>query len=94
MRILELKYEDKIFTDNSKIKEILDKENLNWLQESEIEGAKIEVKKNTLIWHDGYFFGNWHYGIFKGGQFHGRFQNGILEGGDFKGEFISGVNLM
>ena len=94
MRFLELKWNDEIFTDNSKINNILEQENLTWIQEAEIENAKIEIKKKTLIWYDGYFFGNWHYGIFKNGEFHGRFQNGILEGGNFQGEFISGVNLM
>jgi hypothetical protein len=94
MRFLELKWNDEIFTNNSKINNILEQEELTWLYGAEIENAKIEIKKKTLIWHDGYFFGNWHYGIFKSGEFHGKFQNGILEGGNFHGEFISGINLM
>lgn len=94
MRFLELKFNDETFTKKSEIDNILESQELSWLQEAEIENAKIEVRKKTLIWHDGYFFGNWHYGIFKNGEFHGTFQNGILEGGDFQGEFVSGVNLM
>lgn len=92
MRFLELIYNGKTYTDNNKIYEILIKENFHWLIDSTIEKAKIEIKNNTLIWHDGYFYGNWHYGIFKGGDFHGIFENGILEGGNFRGEFISGIN--
>ncbi len=94
MRFLELKFNDETFTKKSEIDNILESQELSWLQEAEIENAKIEVRKKTLIWHDGYFFGNWHYGIFKNGEFHGTFQNGILEGGDFQGEFVGGVNLM
>jgi hypothetical protein len=94
MRFLEFKYEGDIVTKISKINNILESENMNWLLESEIENAKIEIKNKTLIWHDGYFFGNWHYGIFKGGEFHGVFRNGILEGGNFQGEFRSGIKLI
>jgi hypothetical protein len=94
MRFLELKFNDETFTKNSEIDNILESQDLSWLQEAEIENAKIEIRKKTLIWYNGYFFGNWHYGIFKNGEFHGTFQNGILEGGDFQGEFVSGINLM
>ena len=94
MRFLELQYQDDIITNNRIIKEILEKEKLQWLLDSEIEGAKIEIKNKTLIWHDGYFFGDWHYGIFKGGEFHGNFENGILEGGNFNGKFVSGIKLV
>lgn len=94
MRFLELKFNDETFTKNSEIDNILESQELTWLQEAEIENAKIEIRKKTLIWHNGYFFGNWHYGIFKNGEFHGTFQNGILEGGDFQGKFVSGINLM
>ncbi len=94
MRFLELHYKDNIITNNIIIHQILENEKLHWLIDSEIEGAKIEIKNNTLIWHDGYFFGNWYYGIFKGGEFHGNFQNGILEGGVFRGNFVSGIKLI
>lgn len=94
MRFLELQYNGNIITNNSIINKILEEEKLQWLIDSEIENAKIEIKNNTLIWHDGYFYGDWHYGIFKGGEFHGNFENGILEGGKFSGNFVSGVKLM
>ena len=94
MRFLELKYNGETITQNNKILNILEKEQLQWLIDSEVEQAKIEIKNKTLIWNDGYFFGDWHYGIFKGGEFHGNFENGILEGGDFKGNFVSGIKLI
>jgi hypothetical protein len=94
MRFLELKYNGDIITNNNKINAILEKEKMFWFLESEIEDAKIEIKNNTLIWYDGYYLGNWHYGIFKGGKFHGTFENGILEGGQFHGKFVSGLNLI
>lgn len=94
MRFLELIYDDNSIIENNKIHNILERENFHWLIDAEIQNAKIEIKNHTLIWYSGYFYGNWHYGIFKDGQFHGRFENGILEGGTFKGEFISGINLI
>lgn len=94
MRFLELKYNGNVITDKNKIHSVLEKEDMHWLIDSEVENAKIEIIKSTLIWHDGYYFGNWHYGIFKNGKFYGTFQNGILEGGDFKGKFVSGINAI
>jgi hypothetical protein len=94
MRFKELKYNDDIIYSNYKINQILEKEKLQWLIDSELEDAKIEIKNKTLIWHNGYFFGDWHYGIFKDGEFHGNFENGILEGGIFLGNFVSGIKLI
>lgn len=94
MRFLELTYNGNTYTNNNKIHQILEKENLHWLIDSEIQDAKIEIKNHTLIWHNGYFLGNWNYGIFKNGEFYGTFENGILEGGVFKGDFKSGINLI
>ena len=92
MRFNELVYKDKKITNQNTILGILEKNQFHWLIDSEIENAKIEIRNNTLIWHDGsYYSGNWYYGIFKGGEFYGTFENGILEGGIFKGEFISGI---
>lgn len=91
MRFLELKYKENIITNDSVIDNILEEEGMYWLLESEIENAKIEIKNNTVIWYDGYYFGDWHYGIFKNGEFHGTFHNGILEGGNFHGKFVSGL---
>lgn len=91
MRYTELKHENKTYTNESQINKILEKENLFWLIDSEIEKATIEIKKNTLIWHNGsYYSGNWHYGIFKDGEFHGNWENGIFEKGNFNGKWIDG----
>lgn len=86
MRYLELKIDDKVIRNQKKIEQILESNKFYWLIDSELENAKIEIKKNTIIWHDGYFFGNWHYGIFKNGEFHGNWINGIFEGGNFLGK--------
>jgi len=94
MRFLELKIGDKLIKDQQRIHQVLEEEGFDWLIDSEIEGAKIEIKNSTIIWNDGYFNGDWFYGIFKSGEFWGTFQNGILEGGEFNGEFISGINKM
>lgn len=91
MKFSELIYNGKKIVNQHTIIDTLEKNGFHWLIDSETEGAKIEIKNNTLIWHDGYYYGNWHYGIFKGGDFYGKFENGILEGGNFKGEFVSGI---
>jgi len=93
MRYRELKYNNTSYTKKSEIENILSKENLHWLIDSEIENANIEVKNKTLIWNGGDFYtGNWHYGIFKNGNFHGTWENGIFEDGNFKGKWKSGIN--
>ena len=95
MRFKELIYNGKKLTNQSAILDILEKNNLNWLIDSEVEDAQIEIRKNTLIWHGGtYYSGSWYYGIFKDGDFYGTFENGIFENGNFKGKFISGVSLV
>ena len=92
MRYFELIYGGKTYTNTKQINDILEKEELFWLLDSEFERAKIEIKNGTLIWHDGdYLSGNWHYGIFKSGNFFGNFQNGIFENGNFKGKWQSGI---
>lgn len=94
MRYKELIYGDKSITNNTEIDKILKTNKFYWLIDSEIENAKIEIKKNTIIWHSGDFYsGNWNYGIFKDGNFFGDFINGIFEGGNFKGKWHSGTNL-
>lgn len=88
MRYLELKHDGVVYTDESKINDMLKKEKFFWLIDSEIENAVIEIRKNTLIWHDGqYYSGYWHYGIFKKGEFRGCWENGIFEGGNFEGKY-------
>lgn len=95
MRYIELKYRDKVYTNFSEIHDILLKEKIYWLIDSEVENAKIEIIKGTLIWHDGNFYsGDWHYGIFKNGKFYGNWKNGIWENGSFSGKGIDGINLV
>jgi len=92
MRFRELDDNGIKYTKVKDINKILEKNNLHWLIDSEIEEASIEVKNQTLIWNSGIFFaGNWHYGIFRNGEFYGVWENGIFEGGVFKGVFKSGI---
>ncbi len=85
---------EKEFVRHSDIIDKLRKHDLFWLIDQEFDNATIEIKKNTLIWHDGYFSGDWHYGIFKNGEFHGNFKNGIFENGIMRGKFLSGINKL
>ena len=92
MDFLELRYEGKTYTTKNQILQVLSKEKLYWLIDSEVDQAIIEIKNNTLIWHEGiYMSGDWHYGIFKKGGFYGTWENGIWEGGFFEGNWISGI---
>lgn len=94
MRFNKLIIGDLIITNQKEIIDILEVKGFDWLIDSEIEDAIIEIKKETLIWHGGdYFTGNWDYGIFKSGNFYGTFVNGIFEGGNFKGKFLSGIKV-
>jgi hypothetical protein len=93
MRYLELIFEGKTYSSESKIDTILEQNNLDWLIDAEIENAILEIKKNTLIWNGGTFYsGDWHYGIFKNGKFYGNWKNGIFENGEFLGKWNSGIN--
>lgn len=93
MRYIELLIDGKSIKSQYRIDLILKSSGLDWIIDSEIENAVIEFKKNTIIWHSGYFFGNWKYGIFKNGEFHGTWSNGIFEGGVFKGVWKSGIKI-
>jgi len=94
MDFLELKYEDKTYTNHKQIINILKNKGFHWLIDSEVDGASIEIVNDTLIWNDGiYMVGDWYYGIFKGGSFYGNWKNGIFENGYFNGNWVSGVNL-
>ena len=92
MRFNEFKIGEQVLKNPIKIEEQLIKHNLNWLIDSEIENAVVEIKNNTLIWKSGKFYaGNWHYGIWQDGDFHGIWENGIWENGYFKGKWVSGI---
>lgn len=94
MRYSELMIDGKSIKSQKQIDEILRKKQFYWLIDAEIENAKIEIKRDTLIWHSGNFYsGDWHYGIFLDGNFYGKFINGIFGNGNFKGNWKSGINL-
>lgn len=94
MNFKEIKHEGKTYKNPKDIVEILKKEGFYWLIDSEISNAIIEIRKNTLIWHDGvYLSGKWHYGVFKGGEFYGDWLNGIFEDGLFSGKWNSGIKI-
>ena len=96
MRYEELKYDGKVIKNQKDITKILKENKLNWLIDSEIESSKLEIIKDTLIWHDGSFnLGKWKYGIFKNGSFNGTWESGIFEPSEssFKGKWIDGVNF-
>jgi len=48
MRYLELLFEGKTYTSESKIDQILDQNDFNWLIDAEIENSKLEIKKIHL----------------------------------------------
>lgn len=94
MKWKQLSIDGKIYTNSREIDKILKSQEFYWLIDSEIEEAIIEIKKGTIIWHDGNLYsGNWKWGIFKSGNFWGNWQNGIWEGGNFYGKWVSGVKL-
>jgi hypothetical protein len=94
MRFKQLIMGDTRVTNKKKIIDILQDRGFDWLIDSEIENADIELKKDTLIWNGGDFYsGYWQFGIFKSGNFYGTFENGIFEDGNFKGKFLSGLKM-
>jgi len=87
MKFYQLKYKEKIYKSEIDINKILKDLKFYWLIDSEMENADIEIKNNTLIWHNGDLrTGNWHYGIFENGTFYGNWINGIWEGGLYAGK--------
>jgi hypothetical protein len=94
MRFKQVKVGERVITDSTEINKELTKSHLQWLNDSEIENAEIEIKNNTLIWLNGSFnAGKWHYGVFRQGRFSGTWENGIWEGGTFnkKAKWKSGI---
>lgn len=102
-RYKELKFEDKTYTEQYKIDEILIKNKFDWFLECEVENVKLEILKNTLVFNSGVFFnGDWKYGVFRDGQwkygtweggvwYNGTWYNGTFQNGlIFNGRFING----
>ncbi len=94
MGFIELTHNGKTFKNKREILDILKSKKFFWLIDSEVIDAIIEIKNNTLIWHDGtYLSGDWYYGIFKKGNFFGNWENGIFESGVFNGVWNTGIDL-
>ncbi len=94
MEYLELTFYGKTYTNQRQIINILKENKLFWLIDAEVDSAKIEINKGTVIWYEGIFMsGDWYYGIFKNGGFYGNWLNGIFEDGFFDGKWNSGINL-
>ena len=94
MRFKQFKIGERSITNTIEINKILDANDLNWLIDSEIENADVEIKNKTLIWNNGmYYAGQWCYGIWKNGYFYGIWENGIWENGSFEGKWKSGIKV-
>jgi len=102
-RYKELKYHDKLITEQYKIDEILSKDGFGWFLDCEVENCRLEITKNTLVFNSGVFFnGTWVYGVFRDGQwkygtweggvwYNGTWYNGIFKNGlIFDGRFLNG----
>lgn len=102
-RYKELKYEGKTYSKRYEIDEILLEKDMNWFLDAEIENARIEIMKDTLIFNAGIWYnGIWEYGVIRDIDWRaGTFQNGVIYNGIFKkikmekgiifdGTFISG----
>ena len=86
IRIKELKYNGKTYTRKFEIDEILIDNGLNWVLDCELENARIEIVKDTLVFNAGIFYnGIWEYGVFRDGDVRNiTFQNGVIYNGTFK----------
>src|SRR3972149_3000846 len=70
-----------------------------WLKEARFENAKIDIKGDHLVWHDGSWRdGRWHNGVWRDGIWHdGSWHNGTRSGGPWifrDREFAEGGDLM
>lgn len=93
MKYKSLTIDDKTYTNQRIIENKLEDFKFYWVIDAELEDAEIEIKNNTLIWHNGiWFHGKWEFGIFMNGEFHGVWDNGIFEEGKFEGKWISGID--
>jgi hypothetical protein len=102
-RYKQLIYNEKTYTEDYKIDEILVKNKFEWFLDCEVENCRLEITKNTLVFNSGVFFnGTWKYGVFRDGQwkygtweggvwYNGTWYNGIFQNGlIFGGRFING----
>jgi len=88
-RYKELKYNNKVFTEQSEIKEILFKEGFQWFLDCEMEDVRIEISKKHLIFNSGTFFnGTWKYGVFRDGVWkYGTWEGGVW----WNGKWYDGI---
>jgi len=103
-RYIELKYNNKTYTESYLINEILIEKKFNWIIDAEIENARIEIFKDTLIWNAGtWISGTWEYGVFRNGEwrygiwnggvwYNGKWRDGIFNSGIINGgTFLNGI---
>jgi hypothetical protein len=93
-RYSELKHDGKVYTEQWKIDEILIKNKFNWLVNSEIKNARLEIFQDTLIWNAGIWYnGDWYFGVWRDGEWrYGTWQNGVWYNGVWRnGTFKSGI---
>lgn len=93
MRYKELLYQGVKYTEKYKIDEILVKLKFHWLLDAEIENARLEIVKDTLVWNSGIWYnGTWMYGVFRMGEWRfGVWENGVWYNGQWhNGVFKSG----
>ncbi|NPV13266.1 MAG: hypothetical protein HPY57_16015 [Ignavibacteria bacterium] len=86
LRYKELKFEGKTYTKKYQIDEILLENGFNWFLDAEIENARIEIMKETLIFNAGIWYnGVWEYGVIRDIDWRaGTFKNGVIYNGIFK----------
>jgi len=94
MRYNELKYDTKTYTEQWKIDEILIENGFKWLVNAEIENARLEILKDTLVWNAGIWYnGSWEFGVFRDGEWkYGTWEGGVWYNGKWKdGTFKAGI---
>ena len=86
IRYKELKHQGETYTKKYQIDEILIENDFNWFLDVEIENARIEIIKETLIFNAGiYYNGIWEYGVIRDVDWRGgTFKNGVIYNGLFK----------
>lgn len=105
-RYKELKFNDKIYTDQYEINKIIIDNGFEWFIGCEVENVSIEIFKEHLIFNKGvYYNGRWKYGVFRDGEwrygiwengvwYNGKWYHGIFESGIiFNGKFLNGKIL-
>jgi len=85
-RYKELVYEGKTYTKKHQIDEILLEKEMNWFLDAEIENARIEIVKDTLIFNAGIIYNCvWEFGVIRDGDIRNiTFENGVIYNGTFK----------